>query len=358
MNTKKQIVCISHLAWTEIPHRTQALLSQFKSIEVLYFTPFDPKSTNKMKKVKPHITVYPLPQEGNPNQNTHIIFSLRQRRLAQFITRTMQKHHFRNPLLWVTHPLQEEMSCHINYHSLVYDCSQLWENDYLYPQEYLFRKADLIFVHSKKLKQQMKYFHKNISILENGVDFPLFERASLFARPQLREKRFGFAGEIDPDMDLSPLIYTAEAMPQWKFFLLGTCAMSNPYLDRLSRLYNVKFYGSQAPHIVPEFLYSCHVLLEFRRNNHPVRDSNSIRLYQYCATGRPIVRDVWKGEPVRLSHISYLAHTHPDFLDQCKAALSENTPVLERKRISIAQNSSWEKRAQQVEDLLKTSGLL
>ena len=82
----------------------------------------------------------------------------------------------------------------------------------------------------------------NIALLPNGGTYPLFAKATApdRVRPSspFQGPVLGYAGTIHYDLDLSPLLYAAQARPDWTFLLLGR-REHNPFLRRLSRLPNV-----------------------------------------------------------------------------------------------------------------------
>lgn len=361
MNARKQIVCIGTSPWGALPHRTQQLMTHMKGVQILYFSPPHEgggQSSPQKKKVRSNIRLYVLPKDVEKPLNSPMFFSLRQKRLAQFITRMMAKHHVRNPLLWVTHPSQEEITCYLNYSTLVYDFFESCREEHEYAQECLFRKADLIFTASPSLKKKAREHNRNVALLENGVDYPLFEEASLFSKVDPREISLGFAGVIDYDLDLSPLVYMAEERPTWKFLLLGPCPHGNPYLDVLKSFENVIFYGEHSRLVVPEFLLSCHILMDFRYENRGVNDINSIRLYEFFATGRPIVTQMWEDEVERFPDVVYISHTPEEYLNNCHVALSEPGVTIANRRKKYAKAGAWSKRADKILQVLSTSRLM
>ncbi len=361
MNRKQQIVCIGPSPWAAIPHRTQQLMAHMKGVEILYFSPPSEQITQvsyHRKKVKPHIWVYVLPKDVKKVSKTPMLFSLRQKRLAQFISRTMAKHHIRNPLLWVTHPSQEEITCHLQYDTLVYDCFEPWFEDYSYEQGCLLRKADLIFAASHTLKKEAWEYNRNVALLENGVDYPLFEEASLFAKLSSDEVSLGFAGVIDYDLDLSPLLLLAEKYPQWHIKLLGSCPQGNPYYDVLTAYDNVKFFGEHPVHVIPEFLCCCHILMDFRSGSGYVHDINSMRWFEYFATGRPVVTHIWKDEIERFPDVVYISKTQEEFLKNCEIALKEKPNTVTSRRKNYAKKGAWTKRTERVLQVLTRSHLM
>ena len=66
----------------------------------------------------------------------------------------------------------------------------------------------------------------------------------------------GWAGTIHADLDLTPILYAAQARPAWTFLLLGR-REENPLLRRLSRLSNVMLAGPCPLVEVPDYLGRC-----------------------------------------------------------------------------------------------------
>lgn len=359
IKAKKHVLCIATKPWSNLPDRTQDLMSHWKNVEILYFSPGTKENNHPRKqKVQSNITAYILPKQRITSTDYNLFYKIQQKRLAGYITRIMHKHQIENPLLWLTHPTQEELSNHINYSTLIYDCSQIWENQYQSSQEYLFRKVDLIFSPSKTLKKQLLFYHRNIIILENSVNYPLFEQALLFQKDQPQKNTFGFAGILDYDTDLSPLLFLVKEKPLWNFCILGSCPYGNPDLNQLKTFQNFTFYQEEHPHILAEFLFSCQVLLEFQQLDYPLQDITSKRIYEYLATGRPIVAHLPQTKSPACSNMIYHAVTNQDLLDQCHRALHENDEVLQKKRQNFAKKNSCQARCEKIEQLLTTTGLL
>lgn len=360
MNRKKQIVCLGSEPWSTIPHRTQQIMSHLKGVDILYFSPPYPGASSApphRKRVKPNILVYILPKDVKKTSINPMFFSLRQKRLAQFISRIMAKHHVRKPLLWVTHPSQEEITCHLHYDTLVYDCVETWIEGYVHGQECLFRKADLIFVANQIQKKDVREYNRNVALLENGVDYSLFEEAALFARRDDQEVCLGFAGHIGYDLDLSPLLYVAHHRPDWRIKLLGSCSANNPYYEELFFCENVEFYEEYSVHVLAEFLYSCHVLLDFRWDGQG-HDFKTSHFVDYFATGLPVVSHIWKDEVERFPDVVYISKSEEEFLENCEIARKEKSDIAVRRRKKYAQKGAWQKRGERVMQVLTQSHLM
>ena len=167
----------------------------------------------------------------------------------------------------------------------------------------------------------------------------------------------GWAGTVWADLDLSPLLHTAQAMPEWTFVLLGRRA-ENPFLPRLGRLPNVVLAGPCPLSQVPEWLYRCDVLMNFLRTDDPCDDIVSPRLYEYLCTGKPVVSMLWPDQVEPFPDVVYGAQDPQSFLTCCRHALEEAPGFVSQRRRDRAREAAWPRRAGQVARILETAGLL
>lgn len=241
----KQIVCLSNEAWSHSPGRTQQLIARLKHTQVLFFSPAgswrDMRFRAKGRAVKPNITVYTLPPLLlPPDERYGPLFRLGQLRLARFIAGRMEAHRFRAPLLWTTCPEQVHLLDRLSYNGLIYDCDREWDGLPPAWEGSLASAADVVFAASPELAERLSPCSGNIALLPNGVTYPLFSRIAAPSRPRPEAPVLGWAGTIHGDLDLSPLLYAAQARPRWTFLLLGR-REHNPLLHRLAQLPNVHF---------------------------------------------------------------------------------------------------------------------
>ena len=75
---------------------------------------------------------------------------------------------------------------------------------------------------------------------------------------------------------------------------------------------------------VPGWLYRCDVLVELLREERPYDDVVSPRVYEYLATGKPIVSMLWPGQVERFPDVIYNARDEGEFLTLCAHALEED----------------------------------
>ena len=106
---QKQIICLAHAPWRARPDRTQQLLARLGDARILFFEPAPRKGApmpEQGRRVRAHITVYTLPAPLPGPQEGSMLQRRRLDRDSDFVQQMMDKHRFREPVLWCTSPLQ------------------------------------------------------------------------------------------------------------------------------------------------------------------------------------------------------------------------------------------------------------
>lgn len=361
----KEILCLSNEPWSNrLPGRTQQLVSRLRDTRILYFSPAqsrnDTSFRRKGKQVRPNVTAYTLPPIPFPvSERYRLLFQMVWNKIGRFVQEAAARRHFSEPLLWTTHPRQIHLLDRLEYSALVYDCDRVW--DRLPPswEGGLAQAADVVFAASPLLRERLAPCSANIALLPNGLNFPLFspDVPRPDPMPGVTAPILGWAGTIRADLDLSPVLYAAQARPDWGFLLLGAVERDNPFLRRLDKLSNVYLPGPRPVTEVPDWLYRCQVLIDLQRTG-PFDEVVSPRLYEYLATGRPVVSMLWPGQVELFPDVVYGAHDQEEFLTLCGHAMEEAPGFVSRRRIDRAGEASWPRRVEEVERILTTSGLL
>ena len=355
----KQILCLSNEPWSASPGRTQQLVSRLKDTQILYFSPPGPDGRDigpKGRRVRPNVTAYILPPLLlHVEERYGPLFRLEWRRLGRFVADRAARHRFQQPLLWTTCPKHVHFLDCLDYGGLVYDCDREWDGLPPAWEGSLALAADVVFAASPQLKQRLAPCSSNIALLPNGVNFPLF--SSGIPAPKARDPVLGWEGTIWEDLDLEPLLYAARCQPDWTFLLVGR-QEDNPWLPRLRRLDNVVLPGPLPLAELPDWLYRCHILLNFIREDRPYEDVVASRLYEYLSTGKPVVSMVWPDQVEHFPDVVYAAHDSQEFLTLCRHALAEAPGFVSQRRRSHAAAAAWPHRAAEVARILGTAGLL
>ena len=362
----KQILCLSGEPWSnKLPGRTQQLVTRLRDVQILYFSPaqsrWDRSFREKGRRVRPNVTAYTLPPIPFPiSEQNRLLFQLAWNKVGRFIQNAAQGRRFTEPLLWTTSPRHIHLLDRLEYGSLIYDCDREWETLPPHWEGSLAQAADVVFAASPLLADRLSPCSSNIALLPNGVNLPLF--ASNVPRPDplpgVTAPIFGWCGTIRRSLDLSPLLYAAQSRPDWGFLLLGKAESDNPLLHRLNKLSNVFLPGPRPVTEVPDWLYRCDALVDLLRHDRPYDDVASPRLYEYLATGKPVITMLWPGQVERFPDVVYNARDPEEFVTLCGHALEEDPGFVAQRRRDHASLAAWSGRTQEVERILTTAGLL
>lgn len=358
----KQILCLSYLPWQAAPNRTQQLLTRLSDVQILFFEPAPARGApppEQGRRMRANLTVYTLPAPLPGPRDNSLLDRRRLDKLADFIQQIMDRRRFREPVLWCTAPCHAAFLDRLAYRGLVYDCHRLWGERLQPAQEDLARHAEVVFAASPGLAEALAPYSDNIAPLPNGVNPLLFSRAGLRPPAQLADLPgkavLGRLGDLDSQVDLEPLLYAARHRPEWTFLLLGRC--TRPAARALAGQDNIRLLGPVNALDVPEYLAPCRLLFDLLRRDDWRGDVVPARIYEYLATGLPIVSVAAPEADEPFSELVYTAYNGPGFLRRCKAALAEG-PELPQKRRDFAAQCSWTQRAAQVSAILEDSGLL
>ena len=102
----QQIVCLSAEPWRTVPTRTQQLMIRLKDAQVLFFEPPGRRWRQPGRQMRPGLTVFTLPPLPEVEPRHALLHRQRWRWLARPILRQMERHRFKEPLLWCTDPEQ------------------------------------------------------------------------------------------------------------------------------------------------------------------------------------------------------------------------------------------------------------
>ena len=362
----KQILCISNQPWSSSPGRTQQLLSRLRDTQILYFSPAAGRNDRSWKengrKVRPNVTVYTLPplllglgEQYGP------LFRAERRRQSTFVHQKAARHRFHSPMLWVTAPEHVHMLDDLSYDGLVYDCDREWDDTPPHWEGTLAHAADIVFTASPTLSERLAPCSANIALLPNGVNYPLFSKQNgppvRDILPYVSGPVFGWAGTIDSELDLSPVLSAARECPGWTFLLLGR-REDNPLLNRLQHQPNVVFAGPCSLNEVPDWLFRCDVLLDLLHQDRSDDGVVSTRIYEYLSTGKPVVSMLWPDQVELFPDVVYGAYSEREFISMCRSALEEAPGFVSQRRQNYGSAASWSNRAGEVLRILSTAGLL
>ncbi len=249
---------------------------------------------------------------------------------------------------------------------LVYDCLDLFPAFYNGARQRLMETmeaelveaASAVVVTSGRLQERWSSRHPRVVRIPNGVELARFLPGAsalpvphdLLAYPRLR---LGYIGTIGHWLDMSLLTYIARQRPHCSIVLIGPLdpGMPDPSLLGHPRLIHI---GERPYASLPQYLAALDVLMIPFHVTELTHAVNPIKLYEYCATGKPIVATPLH-ELQSARHLFHLGEGPEGFLNAVDAALREAVapmPSLVAARQALAKASSWDDRVADLEDLL------
>lgn len=257
-------------------------------------------------------------------------------------------------ILWITFPpVAKEMIEKYNPDFVVFDIIdapigefQHWENNW----DFIFCRADIVFTSSYELyrfahvKREQKFVSGGepmISMLNNACDFRHFKPVRNFTMVNERPV-IGFVGALASWLDWDLLYNLVKERPQYDFKFVGP-VYNKCGIDRLLLFKNVEFIGHVDYVDVPEQMKNMDVLIMPFDLKDPVSNAvNPVKMYEYCATGLPIVSTAIHEASSRSDIITISDYDNfPDAIDSCLINKKEG----QSKRLNFAMLNSWEERA-------------
>lgn len=184
-----------------------------------------------------------------------------------------------------------------------------------------------------------------------AVDPAHFEGAARHPGPY--PYAFGFVGNFANWVDMASLHATAQSLPAERMLLVGPCPPALlEALRALAALPNVEWRPPVPYADLPRVLSEVEVLL-LPRTRHPAASaSDPLKLYDYLATGRPIVATPLPGAAPLPPGTVYWSEPGAPFADAARLALAEHREsprgAAAQARIAAAHRRSWRDRAQKI----------
>lgn len=244
---------------------------------------------------------------------------------------------------------------------LVYDCVDnfsafSWSSpDTDEKEKLLIKKADLITASSRKLYERLEKLHSDTYYLPNGVEFNHFNTA--YYPEQKNDHRsvvepepvIGFVGAFFEWIDEKLLLYLCNKRPDWKFIFVGPVQPGCG--QKLYGKGNVLFTGEKRYEKLPRLMRRFNICIVPFQINSLTRYANPIKAWEYLATGRPVVSTPLPSLR-NLAPLIYTADRKSDFLEKMELALGEDDYLLTLRRLMMARDNDWDRRADKLFQLL------
>ena len=270
---------------------------------------------------------------------------------------------FRRPLVWVENVRAADIissfrRCLIIYHvSDRFDlCPYARNKDKLREREFwMTSNSDLIICVSRKLYESKKKVRSDIYYLPHGVDFELFRKAAengecFEGLLNVPHPIAGYFGTLTAENDTELLKHCAANLRNILFVLAGQITAGD--YGELAKMPNVILLGQVPYEKIPALCASFDVCLLPWKMSEWVTYCNPLKLFEYMASGRPIV-SVPIGEVVeKYADIVSLARNKEEYCDAIVWELNNDTAERERRRIETAREHSWDNHIEQLSRII------
>ncbi|MCL6611468.1 MAG: glycosyltransferase [Peptococcaceae bacterium] len=289
---------------------------------------------------------------------------LNQRWLLIFVGKIARRLGFKRPLVWTYLPNSLVLARGLDPGLLIYDCvdehsefTGLIDREAVLSMEReLLGGCDLVFTTARELYEAKKPYARNIHLVPNAADtghFALADREETPVPPDvagLPRPLLGFVGVIHHWIDLDLIEYLARKRPDWSVAMIGPVG-AGVSVDRLKDLPNVHFLGRRDRKELPGYLKAFDVCLNPFRKNELTDRVNPLKIYEYLASGRPVVSVDMPGV-TEFRDVIEIAGDYEGFLRAVERALEEESAGRKRRRMEAAQGHSWEKRLERMLELI------
>jgi len=222
-----------------------------------------------------------------------------------------------------------------------------WSEAHLAAEKELVSSVDLAAYTAKSLEDYTKKMApRNCLYLPNGVD------AAMFAKKHKLPKEYEdipkpivvYAGALGELFAFDLLNEIASKMPAVSFVLIGP----DDHARKLAAGSNIHLLGRRDHSALPGYLQHADVgIIPFDMKNHGelIDAVNPLKLYEYFASGLPVVSSAWK-ELELIDSPAVLCRTAQDFIDGINFALSAK--ISSEQLIGFAAGYDWRKRVDQL----------
>lgn len=281
--------------------------------------------------------------------------------MGHLLKRKIKKIGFSNYILWLYHPSQIWVLDSLGPGAglIVYDWTDDWveafpshlpceqKADLENKQKQLLKRCDLVFGVSKQLCKRAEKFCANVHYLPNATDPTVFKPALAEDLPHpllvsIAGPCLVYLSQMTKRLDRDLLVDLAARQPKWQILMIGPVICPESYLLPLGAMENIHFMGSLPYDTAAKIVAQSDVCILPHKVDALTRSLDPIKLYDYLATGRPVVTTpVAMHEEIK-PYVS-IASTAAGFETAILNALKESgTKALERRK--AAMSHIWDKR--------------
>jgi len=272
----------------------------------------------------------------------------------------------RRPLLWLNAHSAVHAVGKMDEIGVIYDITDDWTaltqsrrlRELIIRQDSeLCRRADVTIVCSNRLHELKRSICRQLYLIPNGVDIEHYRlafdggelpiAAEAWERPVL-----GYTGTIHPDrVDVDLVEAIAKDMTSGTIVLIGPNHLRHEHRERLQTLRRVVITGAVPYQVLPQYMRAFDVCITPHVRTQFTESLNPIKLWEYLATGKPIVATDVAGfrdypEFVRI------AADAKSFVSAVATSMNEGPEIKAARRAEAARHS-WRVRVDRVDEAIQ-----
>ncbi len=265
---------------------------------------------------------------------------------------------FRSPILWTYNPITMDVFSVRKEARVVYHCVDEIKEQPGMPymaieiaEEQLLKRADYVFVTSRKLYETRQMLSNKIYMFENVADYNHFNKVAFqdVSKPEdmasFKKPIIGFIGAISGyKQDFKLLEYIAIEHPDWQVVLIGKVGEGDPGTDTtvLEKYENITLLGSRSYSILPAYIKSFNVAIIPAVLNGYTHSMFPMKFFEYLSTGKRIVSTKIDSLS-EYSNYVYLADDYDDFIAGINDVLADEVGNIE-ERLQLASIKTYKAR--------------
>ena len=252
--------------------------------------------------------------------------------------------HPRPRILWLTVPSHINLIEQYSPDLLIYDAVDEPKEEFsswapYYPS--ILQQAHLIFASAKSIYENLSSLHPNVHLVPNGVDYAHFATSRLPKPADLPTQKplIGYSGAVAPWLDWDLIRFALRENHDLKFVFIGTLFQLKQFPLGLP---NVKYLGLKSYAQLPAYFRHFSLGLIPFRLSEMTKGCNPIKLYEYYATGLPVV-----GTPLPelLTVPKIHLESDPHRFSQRLRQIALQGDSEQSERCAYAQANDWRERA-------------
>ena len=294
-----------------------------------------------------------------PIDNTH---ASRRRILQQQIRYMFPNAH--SVIHWIYKPEQREMWT-MPEDRLVYECYDDYTRDFgtgelfediVTEEQRTMQAANVTFFTSTYLLESKAHHARHYHLTENGVNFSAFAKYFRAVPHTKAPVKVGYLGNLSHFFDWNTMLAVVTRLAHYEFYFCGQIEQERlgenlAIMQQIAKLPNCYFTGRVERDEGAQLIADHDALIIPFIQNEAMDAVNPLKLWEYLATGNPVVSSPMKAI-MQYDSIIDFASTPEEWVNLLCFAVASDTQKLRQKRIFFAKTHSWNDVCNNYRDVL------